>query len=367
VVNEVTSIVFVATLIFQVCDTLKVNPTPFIIIAVIGTNIGSSGTMLGNPVGILIGQNATPPLSFIDFMTWSFPIMLATLTAALVTLIYWYRKDISKLSEQLETRRNMKLELGPLVQIPYRRGLAILVGMISFIALHHKLEEMLGLAPNTILMVAPLVIAGLLMLWRHERARHYIEADVEWWTLLFFMMLFAVAGTLEHTNVTAEIAVRFQNVFGDRPWVLTPLIMGLSALGSAFVDNIVFVAAFMPVVNKLEHTPLLWALLQGTCLGGNITMIGSTANIVALGMLEKRYRSHIKFFQWFKVGALVGVITCLIAWGGITLMSPHMPTVAQRMQAAEARMKTDDHSKTPATEKKTETEPKKEAADSLKP
>jgi len=333
VVDEVTSIVFVATLIFQVCDTLKIRPMPFIIIAVLGTNVGSSGTMLGNPVGILIGQNADPPLSFIDFITWSFPIMLLTLLVSLGVLIYWFRADIQLLSERLHARREMKLGLGPLVQVPYRRGLAILMGMIGFIGLHHQLERTLGLAPNTILIVAPLVISGLLMIWRHERARHYIESDVEWWTLLFFMMLFAVAGTLNHTQVTEEIAGRFQQVFGDRVEVLTPLVMGISALGSAFVDNIVFVAAFMPVVNKLGHTPLIWALLQGACLGGNITMIGSTANIVALGMLEKRYRSHIQFWEWLKVGAVVGLITCLVSWGCIAFLTPYMPTQAERSQA----------------------------------
>ncbi len=331
-VNEVTSIVFVATLIFQVCDTLKIKPVPFVIIAVMGTNIGSFGTMLGNPVGILIGQNAQPPLNFMDFLTWSFPIMLVSLVATMIVLMVWFRKDIALLSERLQTRREMGLGLGPLVQVPYRRGLAILTGMILFIAMHHWLEEKLGLAPNTILIVAPLVIAGLLMIWRHERARHYIEADVEWWTLLFFMMLFAVAGTLEHTNVTHEIAVRFQTAFGDRISILTPIIIFLSAIGSAFVDNIVFVAAFMPVVNKLEHTPLLWALLQGACLGGNITMIGSTANIVALGMLEKRYRVHIKFFDWIKVGAIVGLVTALISWAGIAMLAGKMPTKAERMQ-----------------------------------
>jgi len=160
------------------------------------------------------------------------------------------------------------------------------------------------------------------------------QRGVEWWTLLFFMMLFAVAGTLEHTHVTEEIADGFQNVFGSEVSILTPIVVGLSAIGSAFVDNIVFVAAFMPVVNKLEHTPLLWALLQGACLGGNITMIGSTANIVALGMLEKRYRSHIYFIEWLKVGATVGLISCLIAWGGIVLLTPHMPTKAERLEAA---------------------------------
>lgn len=332
IVDEVTSIVFVATLIFQVCDTLKIRPMPFLIIAVMGTNVGSAGTMLGNPVGILIGQNAEPPLSFIDFLTWSFPIMLISLTATLGILMWWFRADIRLLSERLETRREMGLGLGPLVQVPYKRGLAILVGMISFIGSHHFLEQTLNLAPNTVLIVAPLVIAGLLMMWRHERSRHYIEADVEWWTLLFFMMLFAVAGTLEHTHVTERIADSFHKAFGGRSLILIPLILGLSAIGSAFVDNIVFVAAFMPVVNTLQQTPLIWALVLGTCFGGNITMIGSTANIVALGMMEKRYRSSIHFLEWLKVGLVVGLVTSIIAWISLSILAPYMPTVEQRRQ-----------------------------------
>jgi Na+/H+ antiporter NhaD/arsenite permease-like protein len=338
IVDEVTSIVFIATLIFQVCDTVKVRPTPFIIIAVMATNIGSTGTMLGNPVGILIGQNAIPPLSFPDFLKWSFPIMLVTLSASIGVLLWWFRRDIRLLSKQLETRREMGLGLGPLVQVPYKRGLIILVGMIGFIALHHHLESYLGLAPNTILIVAPLVTAGLLMIWRHERARHYIEADVEWWTLLFFMMIFAVAGALQHTRVTEEIAGHFQTAFGNRLSILTPVIIGISAFGSAFVDNVVFVAAFMPVVNKLGYTPLIWALLQGACLGGNATMIGSTANIVALGMLEKRYRTQVRFFEWLKAGVIIAVFSCLIAWSGIAVLSPYMPTREQRGLKAVSRL-----------------------------
>lgn len=333
-VDEVTSIVFVATLIFQVCDTLKLRPTPFVIIAVLATNIGSSGTMLGNPVGILIGQNAEPPLSFLDFLQWSFPVMIVTLCLTLGIIRFWFREEIQLLSERLEARRAMGLGLGPLVQVPYVRGLLILVGMITFIALHHHIEHWLGLEPNTVLIVAPLVVAGILMIWRHERARHYIEADVEWWTLLFFMMLFAVAGTLEHTGVTHEMAERFKGVFGSSTAVLTPVVIFLSAVGSAFVDNIVFVAAFLPVVNKLEQTPLLWALLLGACFGGNITMIGSTANIVALGMLEKRYRAQMAFFEWLRVGAVVGLVTCLLAWGGVALLSPYMPSHAERVEIA---------------------------------
>ncbi len=338
-IDEVTSIVFIATLIFQVCDTLKIRPMPFIIIAVMATNIGSSGTMLGNPVGILIGQNAIPPLSFMDFIIWSFPIMLITLISTMLVLLWWYRKDINLLSEKLAARREMGLGLGPLVNIPYKRSLAIMIGMISFIALHHWLERKLGLAPNTVLIVAPLVIAGFLMLWRHQRARYYIESNVDWWTLLFFMMLFAKAGTLQETQVTERVADYFQQVFGNRISVLIPAVISTTAVGSAFVDNIVFVAAFMPVVNKLVYTPLVWALLQGACLGGNITMIGSTANIVALGMTEKRYHSSIKFFEWLKVGLIVGTVSCLISWMSLSFLADYMPTRQQRLEQAARHMK----------------------------
>ncbi|MBN2612692.1 MAG: anion permease [Bacteroidales bacterium] len=326
IVDEVTSIVFMLALIFQVCDTLKVKPTPYVIISVLATNIGSSGTMLGNPIGILIGTKAG--FSFVDFLVWATPVMLVSLILTLILVIFWFKKDIQVLSERLESRRRMQAGLGPLVEIPYKKGLAILISAITLIALHHTLEQKLGIEKNTLLIVAPLAISGLLMIWKNERARHYIESEVEWWTLMFFMMLFAVAGSLEKTGVTEQIANNFTNTFGENPYVLTPVILFMSAIGSAFVDNIVFVAAFIPVVNEIGATPLWWALLFGGCFGGNITMIGSTANIVALGMMEKRYRQHITFLEWFRIGIVVGIFTCIIATLLLYLLIPLMPATA---------------------------------------
>jgi len=315
-VDEVTSIVFVLALVFQVCDTLKVRPLPFVMMAVMATNVGSTGTMLGNPVGILIGSKAG--LTFGSFLVHATPIMFASLMATLLLLLFWYRKDIALLDERLKQRRAEHLGLGPLVRIPYRRGLIIMISSLVLIALHHNLETWLGVADNTMLIVAPLAIAGVLMIYRNRRARHYIERDVEWWTLLFFMMLFAVAGALDSTGVTKNIAVHFTDTFGTNKYFLTPFIVGVTAVGSAFVDNIVFVAAFIPIVKSLvtdhpELHPLWWAMLFGSCFGGNITAIGSTANIVALGMLEKSHNTHVSFFEWLKVGAVVGLVTCLIA------------------------------------------------------
>jgi Na+/H+ antiporter NhaD/arsenite permease-like protein len=102
----------------------------------------------------------------------------------------------------------------------------------------------------------------------------------------------------------------------------------LSAFGSAFIDNVIFVAAFIPVVSELAGGdgvhPLWWALLFGACFGGNITMIGSTANIVALGMLEKRYRSRIVFMEWFRVGLAAGAAASLAAWLVLIVTGPMM-------------------------------------------
>ncbi len=322
-VDEVTSIVFVCALVFQVCDTLRVPATPFLIMAVMATNIGSAGTMVGNPVGLLISHRAG--FTFEDFIVWASPVMIACLIAATGVLLLWFRRDIRQLSERLEERRQQKLDLGPLVRVPYRRGLIIFCVTVGAIALHHRIETLLGLEQNTLLMTAPLAIAGVLMVWRHERAKHYIEEEVDWWELLFFMMLFAKAGALEHTGVASRIAHDFASSFGDNPALLLPVILAVSAIGSAFVDNVVFVAAFVPVVRELQATPLWWALLFGACLGGNVTVIGSAANIIAAGVLEKRHRRSIDFMQWLRVGTVVGLVTCVVAWAGLALMAGHMP------------------------------------------
>lgn len=328
-VDEVTSIVIMCTLVFHVCDTLKIRPLPFLMISVMATNIGSSGTMLGNPVGILLGYKAG--FTFVDFMMWSFPVMLLVLAVSAGVLCLWFRKEIALFNARMEERRTQQLGLSPLVRTPHRRALAILVGTLLLIACHHLIEQALGVQKNTFLIAIPLLVSGVLMIWRSDRARHYIENDVEWWTLLFFMMLFAVAGSLVHTGVTSRLAENFVRVFGSDVSVLTPLIILVSAVGSSIVDNIVLVAAFIPIVKELGDTPLWWALLFGACFGGNITMIGSTANIVALGLLEKRCRMQVSFMEWLKVGIVVGLVSCAVAWGALAVLGPHMPSEERRL------------------------------------
>ena len=326
-VDEVTSIIFVSTLIFQVCDRLKLDPTPYILIAVLCTNVGSAGTMMGNPVGIYIGTKAM--LSFGDFMCWAFPMMLVALAVVTALTMFCYRKDLAEFDKRLQARLAQGLTLAPTVKVPYKAGLTLLILTTCAIASHHQLESAFNLSPNSVLLVAPLVCSGIVMICKPNRARHYVEKEVDWWTLIFFMLLFAIAGTLEFTGVDQVMAKFFAGIAGTDVKTLVPFIFSVSAVGSAFVDNVIFVAAFCPVIEQLgvslKDMPLWWALLFGACFGGNITMIGSTANIVALGMLEKKSSTRMTFFRWFKIGALCNIVSGAVVVTGILLLNDLMP------------------------------------------
>lgn len=331
VIDEVSSIVVVLALVFQVCDTLKIRSTPFVLIAVLCTNIGSAATMLGNPVGIYIGNKAG--FTFSQFFLGAAPVAFLALVVTTLIVMLWFRKDIQGMSQAMADHRAMHHGLGPLIRLPYRRGLIVLLATVGVIAFHHKIESFLGLSgvenKNAFLIVTPLLIAGLLMIYRPHRARHYVEHEVEWWTLLFFMLLFAIAGGLEEQGITRNVADKLMAVSKDGPGPMTPFVIALSSVGSAFVDNIVFVAAFTPVIQALversaDYSVLWWAMLFGACFGGNITAVGSTANIVALGMLERRSHAYIGFLEWLKIGLLVGAASGLLVWGLLSVMPmPH--------------------------------------------
>lgn len=335
VVDEVSSIVVVLALVFQVCDTLKLRAHPFVLMAVMATNIGSSATMLGNPVGIFIGNKAG--FTFSQFLVGATPVAAAALVVTLLLTMFWFRKDIKLMTERMEEHRQKHAGLGPAIKIPYKTGLFILLSTVCIIAFHHQIEHALALGgeanKNAFLIMTPLIVAGILMIWRPSRARHYVEHDVEWWTLLFFMLLFAIAGSLNEQGITKNLADNLTKTVKGGPTGMIPFVIVISSLGSAFVDNIVFVAAFTPVIQSLldpsiggsEYSVLWWALLFGACYGGNITVVGSTANIVASGLLEKHGFHPIKFSDWIKIGALVGLATALVAWAMLLIMPVPKP------------------------------------------
>ena len=318
--SEVVSIIFMVAAIFEICDYFEVDAVPFLIISVLTTNIGSAATVLGNPIGILIASKAG--LTFEDFIIKAFPLAMACLAVTIFLVIIWYRKSMRQMDASIKKLGANEM-LIRLISVPpdkeLKISLAIFGATLIFIALHHRLELLWNLEPNTILLMMPLLSSGCVMIWKWRRARDYIEKDVEWWTLLFFLLLFAQAGTLKYTGVTDVLAKNLAGLAGNSLAILIGIVLWVATIGSSILDNVVLVAALIPVIQSfqglnLDLQPLWWALLFGGCLGGNITLVGSTANIVALGLLEKEKNIHVTFFRWFWVGLTVGLITTGIVW-----------------------------------------------------
>ncbi len=333
-IDEVTSIIFVTAVLLEITDYFDVNPVPYVISCVMATNIGCSGTVLGNPIGILIAMRGK--LSFEDFIVWALPVAMISLIATILIVLFWYRKDVAlfKSKIRLKMRTTEKLafqdewEFVPNVK-EFKIGVAIFVSTIALIAMHKRLETLFDLPHNTLLLAASLIGASMVMMWKRTKAREYIEKDVDWWSLIFFMMLFANAGTLKYTGATDIIALKIAGIASSLP-VLTTILLWLASIGSSVLDNVVLVAAFIPVVESFNNLgintfPLWWALLFGGCYGGNITMVGSTANIVALGILEKRKKYSMRFMKWLGIGLIVGGISTLIANIILVLLIPYMP------------------------------------------
>ena len=311
-VDEVTSILFITALVLDLCDYFEINPVNYVISVVLATNIGSSWTVLGNPIGILIALRSG--LTFEDFIQTAFPIGLVSLVSVMIIVLIWQRKDLSLLKEKVHAK-SAKEESGFLDEWAkikdnklFIGSAAIFIMVIISLALHYRLELALGLQKNTLLVAISIAGAGIVMLWKRSEARDFIQKDVDWWTLLFFMFLFAKAGALEYVGLTEVIAESLGGLAaGGSVDPLMALILWLSGLTSAAMDNVVVVAAFIPVLQSLTQViagsqVLWWGLLLGGCYGGNMTMVGSTANIVALGVLETRKGYHMTLRHWILIG-----------------------------------------------------------------
>ncbi len=319
-VDEVTSIIFMIVAILEICDRLEIDPVPFLITSVLATNIGSAATVLGNPIGILIATKSG--LTFEDFLIKASPLAALCIAATIGICIVWYREALNAMDERLKHFKGKQLESmeKPVVfGKDLKISLSIFGAALIMIALHHRLEILWGLDRNTILLAAPLIACGAIFIWKQKNARKHVEHDVEWWTLLFFLFLFGQAGALQYTGATDILAKYLVAVTHGSLNILTGAILWIASAGSAVLDNVVLVAAIIPVIQSFKtigvHSQALWwALLFGGCLGGNITLVGSTANIVALGILEKEKNIRITFLRWFGIGLTIGIITTLLVW-----------------------------------------------------
>jgi Na+/H+ antiporter NhaD/arsenite permease-like protein/mannitol/fructose-specific phosphotransferase system IIA component (Ntr-type) len=324
--DEVSAILITFGLALEVSRRTKAPLLPYLLSLVFATNVGSALTLVGNPIGVYIAFAGK--LSFEHFLRWATPVsaIAAVVVAGLCLLIFRrdffgrrYEINFAELQQTTEAVNPARL----------RTGIITFAITVVLIALHRRLELLLNLHEGTVLVAVALMVVGFIVFSEQERGRLLIERGIDWWTLLFFMFLFGKSACLEYTGVTTKLGyalLRLTEGFaqstvipGGSTGVIAVIMLWAGGISSGFVDNLPIVAALVPVVKDLilvglPHASILWwALLFGGCFGGNLTFIGSTANLVAVGAYERSTGGTIRFMQWFKVGALITAASLFIA------------------------------------------------------
>jgi Na+/H+ antiporter NhaD/arsenite permease-like protein len=307
--DNVTTVLLIAPVTLLVCDRLGVSPIPFLIAEVLSSNIGGAATLIGDPPNIIIASRSG--LTFNDFLVHMAPIAALCLAVFVAMLPLLFRgsftADPDRVADVMALNEREAIKDRRLLIICGAVLAAVFTGFIGHAVFH--------IEPS----VVALLGAGLLVLLSQSKPRDFMPT-VEWETLLFFAGLFVMIGALVKTGVIAQLAEAAARATGGDPLTATMLILFVSALLSGIVDNIPYVAAMSPVVLQLtegiadpvQAEALWWSLAIGADFGGNLTAIGASANVVVLGV-AKRSGFPISFWQFTKKGAVVTVITVLLA------------------------------------------------------
>ena len=338
-VDEVTSILFMTATVLHLTGKLRISAIPLVMMTVFATNIGSSATVVGNPVGVLIAMRAE--LTFMEFLRWATPISIAGLAVAIPLSLLYFRKYISKMGEALRMQESEDLLDEDVIASSSKGEVSvqrenfkipwiIFIGTIAALVAHSPMEESLGLEKNVLLPGVAFAAAGIVLFLNHNKAREMVEKRVDWWTLAFFIFLFASVGTMKMLGVTTVLAEGMYDISGNDETNLYFLFVPVTSILSALMDNVLAVATFIPVVHEfgdmgVDNYPFWWGMLFSGTFFGNLTLIGSTANIVAIGMLERRKRGNITLKEWIKPGAVISVPTMVLAAMLVYLQMPLMP------------------------------------------
>ncbi len=309
--DNVTTVLFMAPVMINIAEKLKLNPIPYLIAIVLASNTGGTATLIGDPPNIIIGSIAGK--TFNDFLIEVAPYATVAFLLGLLVMHFMMAKGgflKSKATpEELREVLSGKVDESLLDRKLMKKSVTVfLITIVLFIVGHN-----LGLEPGVIALFMATVLAlisGLSPAWILEK--------VEWTTLIFFMGLFMVVGALEVNGVFEAAANWLIKEIGTNIHSGILIVGFTSALISGFVDNIPFTMSMAYVLKGMEAQmgsvmdPLWWALSLGACLGGNLTIIGASANIVTADIAE-RNGYKIDFFRFMKYGTPVAVVTVVIA------------------------------------------------------
>jgi Na+/H+ antiporter NhaD/arsenite permease-like protein len=304
--DNVTTVLLIGPMTFMICKELRLNPVPFFITQIIASNIGGTATLIGDPPNIMIGSKAD--LSFFDFIAVDAPIAVVILAVTLVCFRFLYGR---KMTVEQEYRESI-MELDENEAIMSKSLFIKSIVMIALVAVAFMLHGVLHLESSVIALSA----AAIMMLIGRQDIEEII-LGVEWSTLGFFGGLFIVVGGLVETGVIDMFAQFLISATQGQEIAAILAILVASAIISAILDNIPFVAVMIPALLAMETSgidiePLWWALSLGACLGGNGTLIGASANVVLSG-ISNREGYPLTFIAYLKVGAPLMALSIVIS------------------------------------------------------
>ncbi len=317
--DNVTTVLLLAPVTLLIADALEVDPIPFLIVEALASNIGGTATLIGDPPNIMIASKAK--LNFMDFIYHLTPIVIVMMVVFIFIIKIVFGKRL-KTREELK-QRVMMMDEKEAIKDPLmlKKSLFVLGVVLAGFVFH----GMLDYEPATVALFG----AGLLLLLSGTHEPHKYLAEVEWPTIFFFIGLFIIVGGVVKVGLIKWLSLKVLDLTKGNLLATSMIVMWFSAIASAIVDNIPYVATMNPLIIDMakqiwphetglallqhpELMPLWWSLALGACLGGNGSPIGASANVIVIGMAE-RAGHRISFMRFVLYGAPIMVLTVFIA------------------------------------------------------
>ena len=304
--DNVTTVLLIGPMTISIAGILKINPVPMLLTQILASNIGGTATLIGDPPNIMIGSAAK--LSFLDFIKNTAPVVVVIMIILVLVFKFIYGKKFSVNSDAVS-------EIMALDEKKSISDMSLLIKSVIMIVL-----VVIGFITHNLLKIESSVIAliaGTLMLLIGKQDVEDIIHEVEWSTIMFFSSLFVVVGGLVETGVVNKLAHLIVEYTADSPILVMLVLLWASALISAVLNNIPFIATLIPLImamgkSGIDITPLWWTISLGACLGGNGTLIGASANVL-LSTISTKHGFPITFKSYMKVGFPVMILTIFIS------------------------------------------------------
>ena len=310
-IDNVTTILVFIPITFAITDALKINYMPFVLGEIFASNIGGTATIIGDPPNIMIASASG--MSFIEFLSSQMPISIINLIVADIFLLIVFKKDLSKKIDQ-----DFVKQFNPNESIQNKMHFLISLILFLIVVISFSFQHQIDIESSIIALSAGFIA----LVTMEEKNTEEILKEVEWESILFFMGLFLITGAMEEVGLLEDFSKILIRFAGHSSRMFASFMLAISGLFSGFVDNIPFTATMIPVVKELPTMnpevfknldPIWFSLALGSCLGGNFTPIGASANILGLAMIKQFKKEEVKFSHFMLYGGTIVVMNIIFS------------------------------------------------------